>query len=129
MKNSYLIFFIIMLLSSCQGFFDPKIEGKWQLKTVEKDGTTTAVDTVWYNFQSESVFALQFYIPQQDTFIILYGMRTQTDDVMSVILNNEAYFDHIDWTQRTRSFTVTDVTNKRLALRSEEGYNYIFGRF
>ncbi|MDR1381563.1 MAG: hypothetical protein LBJ47_08810, partial [Tannerella sp.] len=77
MKKYALIFLLPMLLAACDKVTTPQLVGKWQLRTVEKNGIETAVDTVWYNFQSESVFMLQVYVPQRDTFLQLPGLKKQ----------------------------------------------------
>lgn len=130
MKKYYLIIFAFIFWIACDNeVTTPKLVGKWQLKTVEKNGIETLVDTVWYNFQSESVFSIQVYIPQQDTVLMLLGFKTEKDKVLSIKLESEAHLEHSDWSGTERMFSIEKVNKKNLQLRSEEGYNYSFIKF
>jgi len=57
-----------LILVSCENFKNYRLDGMWQLKTVEDvDGNINSIDTVFYGFQRECVFSytsvpsLQFY--------------------------------------------------------------------
>ena len=128
--NKYCIILIAyVFFVSCNDIPNSDLVGKWQLKTVEKNGVETSVDTVWYNFQSESVFSVQVYVPQRDTVLVLLGMRTQKENVVSVILESESYIDYSDWNSINRSFTIDKMNRKKMLLISEEGYKYSFIKF
>lgn len=132
MKKYSFLLLVFSLFMACDDVTDvttPDLVGKWQLKTVEKNGLETVVDTVWYNFQSESVFMLQVYVPQRDTFLFLYGMKKQQGNVLSIRLEFDDYIEYSDWPGRSRSFTIDHLNKKRLTLRSEEGYHYSFIKF
>jgi hypothetical protein len=129
MKKYCLILFALIFHLSCDDISTSELAGKWQLKTVEKNGVETIVDTVWYNFQSESVFTLQIYVPQQDTFLLMIGMKTQQEKVVSIELASETYINYSDWNSINRDFTINEVNRKKLILRSEEGYTYSFIKF
>lgn len=125
-----MLFFAILLWVSCDNeVTTPKLVGKWQLKTVEKNGIEIPVDTVWYNFQSESIFSMQVYVPQRDTVLVLLGFKTEEDHVLSIELDSESYLNYSDWSGIHRSFTIEKLNKKKLKLRSEEGYNYSFIKF
>ena len=123
------LFLALLLFAACKDLYNSDLIGKWQLKTVAKDGEETVVDTVWYNFQSMHVFQLQIYVPQQDRVLLLDGVRTQDDDALSTELATEAHLDYTDWPGRNRTFTIDRLDKKTLVLRSEEGYSYSFIRF
>ena len=129
MKKYYLITVLCALFISCDDIPNSPIIGKWQLKTVEKNGMVSPVDTVWYNFQSEPVFAIQIYSPQRDTLYMTKGVRMQADNVISIELESEFYIDLMDWDSANRSFTIDKVSRKNLVLLSEEGYRYSFIKF
>lgn len=130
MKKYGLLFLVFLLCVSCDNeVTTPKLVGKWQLKTVEKNGTETPVDTVWYNFQSESIFSVQVYVPQQDTVLVLLGFKTENEKVLSIQLQSEAYLEYSDWGGTERLFTIEKLNKKNLKLRSEEGYHYSFIKF
>jgi hypothetical protein len=129
MEKYSLILLVFVLFMACDDVTTSDLVGKWQLKTVEKNGVEMAVDTVWYNFQSESVFMLQVYVPQRDTCLSLYGMRRQLGNVLSIRLEFDEYIEYSDWSGRSRSFTIDQLNKKRLTLCSEEGYHYSFIKF
>jgi hypothetical protein len=129
MKKYGLILLVLNLLMACDSLTRSELAGKWQLKTVEKNGVETAVDTVWYNFQSKSIFALQVYVPQQDNIYTLIGLRKQQDDIVSIKLESTANLAYSDWSGINRSFTIDHLDKKRLTLRSEEGFLYSFIKF
>lgn len=128
-KKYSLILLVLTLFMACDDVTTPDLVGKWQLKTVEKNGVETAVDTVWYNFQSESVFMLQVYVPQRDTFLSLYGLKKQQENTLSIRLEFDDHIEYSDWSGRNRSFTIDHLTKKELTLCSEEGYYYSFIKF
>ncbi|MDR1813667.1 MAG: lipocalin-like domain-containing protein [Tannerella sp.] len=129
MVRNCLIMMMFVAFSACDDITTSQLPGKWQLKTVEKNGAVTTVDTVWYNFQSESVFLLQFYMRQYDEYVSLYGMKVQEDNDLTIELVSDAFLDLIDWEERIRSFSIESLDSKKLTLRSEEGYLYSFNRF
>jgi hypothetical protein len=130
MKQYYFLLLpVLMLFVACDDVTTPDLVGKWQLKTVEKNGAETVVDTVWYNFQSESVFLMQIYVSQGDDYLFLYGLKRQNDKNLSIRLEFEDHIESSDWEGRERSFTIEKLNKKRLALRSEDGYLYSFIKF
>ena len=133
MKKYILILMTSLLaIASCKNLSDNPLIGKWQLKSVEREGTIVSpVDTVWYNFQSQSVFLLQVYDPQIDSVRMLFGLRTQQDKIVAIQLQSVMYDDlnYTDWDTTERSFAVEQVNKKHLLLRSEEGYLYSFIKF
>jgi hypothetical protein len=129
MKKYGFILFAIALFMACNDLTNSDLVGKWQLKTVEENGIETMVDTVWYNFQSQSVFAIQIYAPQPDRMYSLVGLKRQQDDVLSIRLESKAYLDYSDWPGTERSFVIEQLNKKRLTLRSEEGIRYSFIKF
>ncbi|MDR1222542.1 MAG: hypothetical protein LBL07_06640 [Tannerella sp.] len=129
MKKYSLTVLVFTLFMACDAVKTPDLVGKWQLKTVEKNGVETVVDTVWYNFQSESVFMLQVYVPQRDTCLSLYGLKKQQENVLSIRLEFDDYIEYSDWSGRSRSFTIDRLNKKRLTLLSEDGSHYSFIKF
>ena len=134
MKNYCLILFSFLLFVACDNVTFSPIVGKWQLKTIEKNGDITPVDTVWYNFQSISLFSIQIYVSQQDTFIQFFGVRIEEEKELSIRMfcNTEEFIEMIslsDWTNRNRSFTIVHLNRRRLLLQSEEGHVYSFNKF
>ena len=104
----------------------PKLVGKWQLKTIEKNGVITPVDTVWYNFQSESVFSVQVFVAQEDTVWMTTGMKTQKDNVLTIEIEEGSYTGYLDWSNAIRSFSIEKLNKKNMILISEEEkYSFI----
>ena len=121
--------FTLLAVAACDNVTFSTLVGKWQLKTVEKEGVIIPVDTVWYNFQSISLFALQVYDPQKETYYAYEGVRTQEEDLLSIRINAEWVVDNSDWSHPNRSFTIEKVNKTHLRLRSEEGFLYSFIKF
>ena len=125
---------LFLLLAGCEKEVSDRLKGKWQLKTIEASGNMTPVDTVWYNFQSESLFMYQIYHPAADTFSWLYGYKTQPEshvihlEFISWTITKEDFLPFTDWEESARTFTVDKINSKQLVLKSE-GKTYTFDRF
>jgi len=125
---------IFLLLSGCEKNTSDRLQGKWQLKTVEEAGQKTVVDTVWYNFQSEALFMYQIYHPAVDTFTWTYGFKTQPEsNLLHIELANwtimkEDFLPYTDWKETARTFTIEKITGKQLIL-SSDGKTYLFDRY
>ena len=129
MKCRFVLLFGLFVFVSCDDVSFSPLTGKWQLKTIENNGEITPVDTVWYNFQSMSIFSLQIYRPQQDNYLQYVGLRTQEDKVLSIKIFEEGAIILSDWNSTSRSFTISSMNRRRLLLQSEEGYLYSFIKF
>ena len=127
MKKYFFLFIAFALLIACDDIPKSDLIGKWQLKNIEKNGVEYPVDTVWYNFQSESIFAVQVYFSRQDSVSIIRGLRTQEDNAISIMLEAESGLS--DWSGLNKSFTIDKVGRKDLILFSEEGHKYSFIKF
>ena len=131
---SFLMLCLLLLLAGCEKEVSDRLKGKWQLKTIEASGNMTPVDTVWYNFQSESLFMYQIYHPAADTFSWLYGYKTQPEshvihlEFISWTITKEDFLPFTDWEESARTFTVDKINSKQLVLKSE-GKTYTFDRF
>jgi len=130
MRIWFVFLFIMSIFVGCDNVTLNPLLGKWQLKTVEKNGEiTNPVDTVWYNFQSRSLFSIQIYEPQQNRYREFVGLRTQEDKVISITLFDVDAITFSDWNSINRSFTIININRRRLLLQSEEGYRYSFENF
>ena len=120
--------------AACSEDVADRLKGKWQLQTVEADGATQRVDTVWYNFQSESLFMYQIYQPATGRYVYTYGYKTQPDDrtlrlqLANYTLRVEQFLPFTDWSSGVRTFRVVHVDSRRLQLESE-GRRYSFLKF
>ena len=129
MKSRLIILFSLLVFVACDNVTFSPLVGKWQLKTVEKNGVIIPVDTVWYNFQSTSLFSLQVFNSQTGEYLAFEGTRTQKEDLLSISLFFESCVDHSDWNSTNRSFLIVNSSRQRLLLKSEEGYLYSFIKF
>jgi hypothetical protein len=114
------------MAGGCQPEVSDQLKGKWQLKSIEQNGIVTQVDTVWYNFQSESLFMYQIYLANTKTYIQQYGYKTELDkNTLQLELTSYAravkdFLVFTDWDERTRIFVVQKMNTKQLILRSED---------
>jgi len=129
MKSRFIALFSLLVFVACDNVTFSPLVGKWQLKTVEKNGVITPVDTVWYNFQSTSLFSLQVFDSQTGDYLAFEGTRMQKEDLLSISLFFESCVDHSDWNSTNRSFLIVNSSRQRLLLKSEEGYLYSFIKF
>jgi hypothetical protein len=133
-KTTFLIVLVILLFSACEKEISDQLKGKWQLKTVEESGHVTPVDTVWYNFQSESLFMYQIYHPAVDTFSQTYGFKKQPEshiiqlEIINWVILKEDFLLMTDWKEPERTFTVDKISRKQLILKSDNK-TYTFDKF
>ncbi|MDR2385226.1 MAG: hypothetical protein LBD80_06145 [Tannerella sp.] len=120
---------LLLLLLSCKDMGNSPIKGKWQLKTVEREGVVSYVDTLWYNFQSISLFTLQIYLVQKDMYVQLTGYRTEHDNILAIEIESSSYLENTDWMDFKRTFIIEKCRGGELVLVSEENYVYRFVRF
>ena len=129
-----IVLFLCLLLTGCEKEISDQLKGKWQLKTIEEAGHLTSVDTVWYNFQSESLFMYQIYHPAVDTFSWLYGYKTQPEsniihlEFINWTIAKEDFLQFTDWKEPARTFTVDKINRKQLVLRGDEK-TYVFDKY
>jgi hypothetical protein len=119
----------VLLAVSCKDIGNSPLKGKWQLKTVERNGVVTRVDTVWYNFQSQSLFTFQIYLAEKDSYVQSVGFRTEHDNILEIEMQSPEYFENTDWTSIKRTFIIDRCKGNELTLVSEENDVYRFIRF
>ena len=65
---------LLLLLVSCDYYKNYKLDGMWQLKTVQDtDGNITCVDTIYYSFHREVVFSLTVLLNPKQARPPFYG--------------------------------------------------------
>lgn len=128
---------LLFLLMSCQdNDVAGKLRGKWQLKTVEQSGEIIQMDTVWYNFQTESLFMYQIYWADKDSFLYCEGFALWPEEYtmeLELISHNPKiptleFLTHTDWDSNKRTFVIESITGKHLKLRSNDK-SYSFTKF
>lgn len=118
--------------------FDDKLEGKWQLRTVQTPNETMVVDTVWYNFQNK-LFKYQIYSPTTGGTPICHGFKTVKDDnLLFIELAASPYetkeemiqkfLPQTDWETTERTFVIEKLKGKELILKDADK-TYIFRKF
>ncbi|MDR1408604.1 MAG: lipocalin-like domain-containing protein [Tannerella sp.] len=134
-KNPYFWAALLLICTNgCKNETGDLLKGKWQLKTVEQAGEISPVDTVWYNFQSESIFMYQVYSAEKDRFMIQYGFKTQPGErtLQLELISNpnpmNTFLPVTDWETHIRTFTVEKVTGNKLVLAGG-GKKYVFEKF
>ena len=133
MKNLIAITCFVVALVSCNKV-EHKLEGKWQLKTVEANGVVQTVDTVWYNFQT-SLFEYQLYDPAKDVYRTNFGYKTLEGDTrldLELVIYGgtplEQFMRYTDWTSPKQTFTIEQSSVTNLVM-SCEGRTYTFKKF
>lgn len=118
----------ILMLSACDKM-TTELEGKWQLKQIECEGSFTPVDTVWYNFQT-SLFMYLIYDTTKDTYSNMYGFNyfEKEGEVRLELSLNEDFRKRTDWASNIRTFKIEKVSRKELIL-SGDGKKYYFDKF
>ena len=131
-KNLLSIACLAAALFSCDKV-EHKLEGKWQLRSVEENGATHKVDTVWYNFQT-SLFQYQCYDAANDSYRGNYGYKTLKDDktleleLVTYGTPVEKFLPYTDWNSAKRLFNIEKSSTTQLIL-SSEGKRYFFKKF
>lgn len=133
MKKQGLFILLLLLAISCSKDTENKLEGKWQLRQVETEGTVVSVDTVWYNFQN-TLFSYQLYNPSTGSYRQQYGFNTVTGGELLLELGdnplpNDQFLPLTDWDRAERSFSVTKLKGSELILTDASGKIYTFRRF
>ncbi|MDR0834535.1 MAG: lipocalin-like domain-containing protein [Candidatus Symbiothrix sp.] len=121
----------VLLFTACTDDIEHKIEGQWQLKTIEKNGMISPVDTVFYNFMNGRVFSITVLQPQElinpgntrDHAYTFYGYIDElAGDNMLITIHNpdDGFKEATGWNEGQRIFDIVNITNKNLMLRTNE---------
>ena len=88
----------VLLLVSCENFKNYRLDGMWQLKTIEQeDGSINYVDTVFYSFQRECVFSY-ISVPRH-AFNPFYGyiIDMPSDNKIHIQMDKRRANDYNTW--------------------------------
>ena len=125
---------LCLFFTGCEKEVSDQLKGKWQLKTIEDAGHLTSVDTVWYNFQSESLFMYQIYHPETDEYSWIYGYKLQPEshiiqlELTDWTISVADILPRTDWKELVRIFTIDKINRKQLVLKGDDK-TYTFDRF
>ena len=132
MKKICSLFCLILLLAACNDT-DEKLDGKWQLQAVDVEGTTIAVDTVYYNFQT-SLFMYQIYRPSSQSYSHCFGFKTVNDDRQLALelttygTDVNKFLPQTDWQNPHQQFNIEQLDGQHLVLKNGKK-TYRFRRF
>ncbi|MDR2497500.1 MAG: lipocalin-like domain-containing protein [Tannerellaceae bacterium] len=132
MKKICCLFCFILLLASCNDT-DEKLDGKWQLQTVDVEGTTFTVDTVYYNFQT-SLFMYQIYRPASQSYSHCFGFKTVNDErelaleLTTYGTDVSKFLPQTDWRNASQVFSIEQLNGQHLVLKNGKR-TYYFRRF
>lgn len=121
---------LMSLFVACSDDED-KLTNKWQLRRYEfPDGTTQAVDSVFYNFQKGSFSAV--CLLQNGSYQTFFGNYSLLDDKISINLlpeySGELYDKYMGWENFERIFVVEELSSSVLRL-NYEGIIYVFRKY
>ena len=134
-KHTFFSSLLLCFLVSCIIRDLPDVDGMWQLKTIEnKTGDIQTIDTVYYNFQSQRLFAytqLNTLPMQSDSTLIIYGhVCFPAKDRMFIQMDSsqEGWFWMLPWQSQNISYFIRKLTSKEMILENE-GDIYRFIKF
>ena len=93
MKNKLLFSILIALLFvSCYNYKNYRLDGMWQLKTIQDaNGNKNTVDTVYYSFQRETVFSFTVLENPSYTNYPFYGyVDMPSGNKVHVLIDNNS---------------------------------------
>jgi len=115
------------LLVSCDRYKNYRLDGMWQLKTVEDiNGNKTKVDTIYYSFQRETIFSLT--ILKDSKYALTapkYGyMDMPSNDKVHILIdrannNKDNYSQFLSlsgWSSYDITFDIKNDSNNNLVL-------------
>jgi hypothetical protein len=119
-----LLFIPLILLAAtcaCSDNIGSRIDGQWQLNTIESGDTIFQVDTVFYNFMKSHVFAY-IYMASPDAAPAYYGYIDELTDDRILINIDRNHFEALknvsqsEWDTPQRIFDIREITSRRLTL-------------
>ena len=114
MKKRLLFFCLLLpvLLTSCDFYKNFRLDGMWQLKTVQDiDGKVVQVDTVYYSFRREVVFSFTVLENPKQALYPVYGyIDMPSDNKVHVLINKKSDEDNLEWFLELSGWSSTDVT-------------------
>jgi hypothetical protein len=122
-------------LFACNHADIPDIDGMWQLKSIrESDGSIQWVDTMYYSFQSQRLFAftqLNGDVLQSNPTLVLYGYADFPDrDHLHIEMDvqGEYYFSLLPWQSASVDYFIHKCSAKEMLLE-DKGVLYQFIKF
>jgi hypothetical protein len=122
---------------SCSDDIDHKINGQWQLKTIDENGVISQVDTVFYSFQRGMIFSFTTLVNPDSTSISYGYISFPAENELLISLdttrNEDGYLYNVvgdfkelsGWDNLYNLFTIESIDNKNMVL-SSDGKIYSF---
>ncbi|MDH6316381.1 hypothetical protein M2459_002048 [Parabacteroides sp. PF5-5] len=134
MKIKYwgIILLATLLFYSCSDNDLPKVDGMWQLKSVESATGTQKVDTIYYSFTHKAVFAytLLRQSAKPESSSVLHGYVLFPDD-KTMSLEMDAKHDNLNFDlypriEKTRTYGILHLSSKKMTLtHDDETYHFV----
>ena len=113
-----------LLLTSCESFKSYRLDGMWQLKTIEyEDGKIEPIDSVFYGFQRECVFSY-IEVPRR-SFSPFYGYIieiSKDDKKIHIEMDKRWSNNYNDW-KNNEPDKVLDYVNDFIYFLSFSGWS------
>jgi len=134
----------VILWLSCSDEPEHRASGQWRLKTMEKNGIVSTVDTVFFSFQRARVFAFTVLKTEHEAQLSYGYMEVPSENQFKLSLDtskhedgyyknltDSAYLRLYGWTLENdfqQVFTVEKITGKELVL-SANSVTYSFKKY
>ena len=135
-KHVLLSTLLLGFFISCINSDWPDVDGMWQLKTIEDpNGHTQTVDTIYYSFQAQQLFAFTQLNAGQLQFeptYIMYGYVDFPDkDHLHIFLDpaHVGLFYLLPWHIEDVTYFIRKLTSKEMILENQGDTIYRFIKF
>ena len=114
MKKVLLVFCLLLpvLLVSCDFYKNYRLDGMWQLKTVQyDDGKVDIVDTIFYSFHREVTFSFTVLENPKQALYPFYGyIDMPSDDKVHVLIDNKSGdINRLEYFREFSGWSATDI--------------------
>ncbi|MDD2797536.1 MAG: lipocalin-like domain-containing protein [Bacteroidales bacterium] len=115
--------FFLFLDTSCSDNYNSDLRGKWQLRSIETNGITKSVDSIFYNFDN-LVFVMQ-NITHKTSVVSVFGTFQQDQDSLTIGFPDSKYgsrdklWNYFQWADSIQTFKIIDLSHKRLCLKNK----------
>ena len=136
-KHVFLSILLLGFLASCINSDLPNVDGMWQLKTIETpSGHTQTVDTAYYSFQAQQLFAftqLNTGPWQFEPTYVMYGYVDFPDKDHLHIFLDPAHIGMFNllppWQMEDVTYFIRKLTSKEMILENQGDSIYRFIKF
>lgn len=124
--------FVVLLcaligLSACDDYRKiDEFTGKWQLQEIRSSEGVSRVDTIFYNFQSMSLFNYQIMRSTGKPYTSANGYRKVEGN--RLLLELEGANKAIDWPDGKKEYIVNKINRKEMILMSDDE-TYYFNKY